>query len=1262
MSDVGSFIVGTVAVGAGIFIGTLSFGLASPIAGALIGFGSNMIRRGLRGGPDPEGAQANVARTSASLPVLYGTQKIGVKVTETWVDPNSSDREDLIRVGVICPGSEDGTGVSALNRIWLDDELAIDPVTTGDNASMRTAGVQTFFDGRLDYLAFRGRDNQAVPTALNNISNTRYPADWENKGLAYVALRLQKDKEVFPRIPNVTVEVEGQKVYDPRDATWKFSSNPALCLLDYLTSERYGAELFYPERDGGDTSLSEIDEQSFIDAANYADELVQDGSGGTQPRFRFDGFLDTGNAIGDNVGTLLASMRGSLIYQDGKFRLVIRQQKVSVKTLTEEEIVGDWEFRRGGTKEVPNKVVAKFNGGQSGDTAEETEWPEAGDTTFLDQDGGHRQTIETNLVGVQDEVRAQQIAMVMLKEAREDTAVRITCRMSVSDLEVGDVVTVDHATPGWTGADAKDFWVAEMETKVDPEGGGEQIRMTLKEYADSAYTLDAQTAPTPPPGSNLPDPTSTGAPSGLTLTSNNSTQMTTPSGDKVPAVLATWTKPLDKGIDRIVVLERENGTVNWNTAAVVEPSDEQRAHFHPKGASEGDTWEVGVYALVGQRLLKSNVVTGTVPLSTDYAAGDASDAITPEARLRIDEVQPGQVFVDAFFQAGSAVANPDIRYRTKVDGPIQDDDFGAWTAVADIDLGTWLNREISKRKPFDTPALLVVQVEDQAPAPSPRATASIPLEPINPGPWEFGGSGRERRERAGQRGGEVPTLGAILHELRSRDGAEQTYDPVAQALRKVEYRDDADNRLIDRTGFITSSLLRSSAGPAMTRSFIQPAASVTDDLDGVPDSAAWHRTDAAYQDGSGRPTTLRDGTNLIDKAAPDLYDHTFEDADVIEDGASFGVVDVGYTDASRRPTTVRDGVNLRDIGGGDILDTAADDVSRITRKKTTGTVDLALQHLSDLGSAEEKMRVGGDSGDPASVVRQLAAHASEGLAREQAQRSGLGGQEPGGESLLGDVKSRDGSKTLVDGLAEKIGTALKYQSGSGVDALEPAETGADVTSDHAADVIFRQSAAPAHQVGRIWVDSDNGDVFRSNGTNWIFIGSEDALRLTNAPAESGAEQTAGKDLNVLAGRTADKIDYLSGVTVDSKEPAEAGAEINKASLDSFAGSVGDDGSDDNYSVDWSPGENVVDADHQIKVDYIDDTSTLLNTNTITDPATTNTDSYTATGAGGDPGAVHKIVLRLQDDATATTINRYEMSIVSEDTSGGGGGGGTQPPQ
>ena len=91
-------------------------------------------------------------------------------------------------------------------------------------------------------------------------------------------------------------------------------------------------------------------------------------------------------------------------------------------------------------------------------------------------------------------------------------------------------------------------------------------------------------------------------------------------------------------------------------------------------------------------------------------------------------------------------------------------------------------------------------------------------------------------------------------------------------------------------------------------------------------------------------------------------------------------------------------------------------------------------------------------------------------------------------------------------------TASDVLTGPGKAVAEP---GADVTADHAADVVVRDTVAPAHKEGRIWIDLSNEDIFRSTNSVWQKFGSQDALRLTNAPAEAGADATPGKGIDVL---------------------------------------------------------------------------------------------------------------------------------------------------
>lgn len=164
------------------------------------------------------------------------------------------------------------------------------------------------------------------------------------KGVAYAAERLylHKKSPAFQGEPSTQYIVKGRKIYDPRRdstspqydatlgvsthrtsdvATWQWSDNPAICLLDYLVNDEYGRGLDY----------SDIDLQSIADSADSCDvpvavpaRLVNDtsgivvvvdvfsgvttevdiaanypnyrpGQGATQPRFKLNMAVDGGN-------------------------------------------------------------------------------------------------------------------------------------------------------------------------------------------------------------------------------------------------------------------------------------------------------------------------------------------------------------------------------------------------------------------------------------------------------------------------------------------------------------------------------------------------------------------------------------------------------------------------------------------------------------------------------------------------------------------------------------------------------------------------------------------------------------------------------------------------------------------------------------------------------------------------------------------------------------------------------------------------------
>jgi predicted phage tail protein len=101
-------------------------------------------------------------------------------------------------------------------------------------------------------------------------------------------------------VPNRSYQVKGIKIkipvnYDPFARTYSgswngtfktdWSNNPAWVLYDLLSNNRYGL--------GNYINANEIDKYGLYSIAQYCDELVPNGKGGYEPRFVFNGIIQT---------------------------------------------------------------------------------------------------------------------------------------------------------------------------------------------------------------------------------------------------------------------------------------------------------------------------------------------------------------------------------------------------------------------------------------------------------------------------------------------------------------------------------------------------------------------------------------------------------------------------------------------------------------------------------------------------------------------------------------------------------------------------------------------------------------------------------------------------------------------------------------------------------------------------------------------------------------------------------------------------------
>lgn len=194
-----------------------------------------------------------------------------------------------------------------------------------------------------------GAENQAVPD--NYMAVGGYPS------MAYVDGSIKWCEEVGSGNPTVTMLVDGRKIYDPRIRATVFSKNPALILMDYMTNHVYGA--------GQYITREMLDMDSFIDVANYCDELVyyenQFGHMVEEPRYEIDLTLMERRSHLDNIKDILKCFAGFIVFSNDKICLRVERKQTPVYHFDKDNIVEkSLAYKGAGIDQSPNKLLLTY--------------------------------------------------------------------------------------------------------------------------------------------------------------------------------------------------------------------------------------------------------------------------------------------------------------------------------------------------------------------------------------------------------------------------------------------------------------------------------------------------------------------------------------------------------------------------------------------------------------------------------------------------------------------------------------------------------------------------------------------------------------------------------------------------------------------------------------------------------------------------------------------------------------------------------------
>ena len=220
---------------------------------------------------------------------------------------------------------------------------------------------------------------QAAASITRLVSRIYNPLTYPLTALAQVAFTSKN----FPGTPTRTYECFGRKVkipsnYTPRplydsanvaatytglwDGTFKagehYTDNPAWIFYDILTNNRYGLGDWIEEED--------VDIYSLYRISKYCDELVPDGKGGQEPRYRANIYLTKATDAYKVVKDMATTFLGLLYWMDGKITTIADQPKDPIYVFNKTNTLnGEFVYEGTGSKTRANQIVVSWNNPRS---------------------------------------------------------------------------------------------------------------------------------------------------------------------------------------------------------------------------------------------------------------------------------------------------------------------------------------------------------------------------------------------------------------------------------------------------------------------------------------------------------------------------------------------------------------------------------------------------------------------------------------------------------------------------------------------------------------------------------------------------------------------------------------------------------------------------------------------------------------------------------------------------------------------------------
>ena len=441
--------------------------------------------------------------------IIYGTMKVSGMDCIPAVTSGSNNKY-LHQVLALC-----GHEVNSIGDVYFNQDVissgSISSITGTSNDGKVTSGA---YANKAWIRRYLGTSSQTADYILDNALSI-WTSSHRGRGVAYLAIQYEYDEKVFKvGKPDITCIVQGKKCYDPRldsspganptnPSYIAFTSNPALCLADYLTDQSIGM---------GD-STSSIDWTMVATAASICDESVTTDVG-TQNRYTCNVVLLATQAYEDNITMLAGAMLGSCLFSGGKWRMKAGAWESASFQITDAtpvdggvDMVTAYPY-----KDRWNSVRGSFV--DPGNNYQPSEFPAVSNSTYVSADG-EQIFKDVQFAACTDVHEAQRNAILLARKSRNRRSATIACDLSAWKVRPGETGLVTLTELGWTNQTVRcEGW------KFNPAG---TVELSVREESASDWSDPLTTDYTTPLAISNPTPVyyTPDAPSGLASTATN---------------------------------------------------------------------------------------------------------------------------------------------------------------------------------------------------------------------------------------------------------------------------------------------------------------------------------------------------------------------------------------------------------------------------------------------------------------------------------------------------------------------------------------------------------------------------------------------------------------------------------------------------------------------------------------------------------------------------------------------------------------------